>query len=228
MTSRPGSEHEADPNGHTPSDQNQTPQNQMADQNQVPGGPAVERIIERFGGIRPMAHKLDIPVTTVQGWKKRGAIPLARHADLRASAAKHRIKLSEADLEAATPSEDRNAPDAAGSVMPLPPPDAPIIASTAPLSEGAEPFKTESGKAEDTLPGADTLPGGGPVPAADLPPSTLPPVADTLPGAADTLPGGQGGAELPGGEHQRLGGGGGVAAGLHRLIDGGQLLLQRV
>ena len=114
MTSRPGSEHEADPNGHTPSDQNQTPnQNQAADQNQVVGGPAVERIIERFGGIRPMAHKLDIPVTTVQGWKKRGAIPLARHADLRASAAKHRIKLSEADLEAATPSEDRNAPDAA-------------------------------------------------------------------------------------------------------------------
>ncbi|QCN95726.1 hypothetical protein D3093_10925 [Azospirillum argentinense] len=182
MTSRPGSEHEADPNGHTPSDQNQTP-----DQNQLSGGPAVERIIERFGGIRPMAHKLDIPVTTVQGWKKRGAIPLARHADLRASAAKHRIKLSEADLEAATPSEDRNAPDAAASVMPLPP-DAPIIASTAPLPESAEPVK-----AEDTLPGADTLPGGGPVPATDLPPSTLPPAADTLPPStlpgADTLPG---------------------------------------
>ncbi|CAO3449253.1 FIG006581: hypothetical protein [Azospirillum argentinense] len=181
MTSRPGSEHEADPNGHTPSDQNQTPQNQMADQNQLSGGPAVERIIERFGGIRPMAHKLDIPVTTVQGWKKRGAIPLARHADLRASAAKHRIKLSEADLEAATPSEDRSAPDAAGSVIPLPP-DAPVIASTAPLSEGAEPVKAE-----------DTLPGGGPVPATDLPPSTLPPAADTLPPStlpgADTLPG---------------------------------------
>ncbi|OYD82700.1 hypothetical protein CHT98_19900 [Azospirillum brasilense] len=158
------------------------------------GGPAVERIIERFGGIRPMAHKLDIPVTTVQGWKKRGAIPLARHADLRASAAKHRIKLSEADLEAATPSEDRNAPDAADSVTPLPP-DAPVIASAAPLPGSAEPVK-----AEDTLPGADTLPGGGPVPATDLPPSTLPPAADTLPpstlppstlpGAADTLPGG--------------------------------------
>ncbi|MBB3267481.1 hypothetical protein FHW79_005140 [Azospirillum sp. OGB3] len=205
MTSRPGSEHEADPNGHTPSDQNQTPnQNQMADQNQVAGGPAVERIIERFGGIRPMAHKLDIPVTTVQGWKKRGAIPLARHADLRASAAKHRIKLSEADLEAATPSEDRNAPDAAGSVTPLPP-DAAIIASASPLPRSAEPFKTEPGKTEpdqnepgrteDTLPGADTLPGGGPVPATDLPPSTLPPAADTLPPStlpgADTLPGGE-------------------------------------
>ncbi|TWA67056.1 inner membrane protein [Azospirillum brasilense] len=202
MTSRPGSEHEADPNGHTPSDQNQTP-----DQNQVTGGPAVERIIERFGGIRPMAHKLDIPVTTVQGWKKRGAIPLARHADLRASAAKHRIKLSEADLEAATPSEDRNAPDAAGSVMPLPPPDAPIIAPAISLPGAAEPIQTGSGKAEDTLPGADTLPGGGPVPATDLPPSTLPPVADTLPPSAlpgaDTLPSGDVKAETIKGEEIR-------------------------
>ncbi|HRQ83255.1 MAG TPA: hypothetical protein PKZ97_19240, partial [Azospirillaceae bacterium] len=43
--------------------------------------PAVERVIERFGGIRPMAAKLDAPVTTVQGWKKRGAIPPARHDD---------------------------------------------------------------------------------------------------------------------------------------------------
>lgn len=203
MTSRPGSEHEADPNGHTPSDQNQTP-----DQNQLSGGPAVERIIERFGGIRPMAHKLDIPVTTVQGWKKRGAIPLARHADLRTSAAKHRIKLSEADLEAATPSEDRNAPDAAGSVMPLPP-DAAVIAPAVSLPGSAEPFKTEpaqteSHKTEDTLPGADTLPGGGPVPATDLPPSTLPPVADTLPGAADTLLGGEVKAETIKGEETRI------------------------
>ncbi len=203
MTPRPGSEHEADPNGHTPSDQNQASS----------GGPAVERIIERFGGIRPMAHKLDIPVTTVQGWKKRGAIPLARHADLRASAAKHRIKLSEADLEAATPSEDRNAPDAADSVTPLPT-DAVIIASPTHPPEGAEPPKAEPDatgletvKSETTAPGMtepekaepekveDTPPGGGPIPTADLPPATLPPVADTLPGAADTLPGGDGKAE---------------------------------
>lgn len=200
MTSRPGSEHEADPNGHTPSDQNQTP-----DQNQVGGGPAVERIIERFGGIRPMAHKLDIPVTTVQGWKKRGAIPLARHADLRTSAAKHRIKLSEADLEAATPSEDRNAPDAAGSVVPLPP-DAAVIPPAVSLPGSAGPFDSgtaEPTKAEDTLPGADTLAGGGPVPATDLPPSTLPPAADTLPGAADTLPGGDVKAETIKGEEIR-------------------------
>ncbi|AWJ83824.1 hypothetical protein TSH58p_09980 [Azospirillum sp. TSH58] len=169
------------------------------------GGPAVERIIERFGGIRPMAHKLDIPVTTVQGWKKRGAIPLARHADLRTSAAKHRIKLSEADLEAATPSEDRNAPDAAGSVVPLPP-DAAVIPPAVSLPGSAGPFDSgtaEPTKAEDTLPGADTLAGGGPVPATDLPPSILPPAADTLPGAADTLPGGDVKAETIKGEEIR-------------------------
>ncbi|MCW2235757.1 COG4223 family protein [Azospirillum canadense] len=139
MTPRPGSNHEADPNGPTPSDSSP-----------AAGGPAVERIIERFGGIRPMAHKLDIPVTTVQGWKKRGAIPLNRHADLRAAAAKHRITLDEADLEAATPSEDRattdTTPDAADSVTPLPP-----DAVAAP--EGVEPV----------VPPADTLPGTEPV-----------------------------------------------------------------
>ncbi|HEY0837571.1 MAG TPA: hypothetical protein VGE72_26895, partial [Azospirillum sp.] len=96
MTPRPGSDTpEADPNGQTPSDP-------------TAGGSATERIIERFGGIRPMAHKLDMPVTTVQGWKKRGAIPLSRHADLRAAAVKHGITLDEADLEAATPAEDRH------------------------------------------------------------------------------------------------------------------------
>ncbi|MBP2304872.1 hypothetical protein GBZ48_11070 [Azospirillum melinis] len=84
------------------------------------GNAAVDRIVERFGGIRPMAHKLDTPVTTVQGWKKRGAIPLARHADLRAAAAKHRIKLDDADLDAATPSEDRPT-DASAAAVTIPP-----------------------------------------------------------------------------------------------------------
>lgn len=74
---------------------------------------AVDRIVERFGGIRPMANKLDIPVTTVQGWRKRGAIPLARHADLRVAATKHAIALDDADLDAATPTEERGAADSA-------------------------------------------------------------------------------------------------------------------
>ncbi len=39
-------------------------------------------IIERFGGIRPMATKLGVPVTTVQGWKQRNAIPMNRRDDI--------------------------------------------------------------------------------------------------------------------------------------------------
>jgi hypothetical protein len=118
MTSRPGSDQpETDPNAQPASDSSLTP-----------GGPAVERIIERFGGIRPMAHKLDTPVTTVQGWKKRGAIPLSRHADLRAAAAKYKITLDEADLEAAIPAEDRHTTDDK-------PADADTIAATVAASD---------------------------------------------------------------------------------------------
>lgn len=78
----------------------------------TPPGGAAERVIEKFGGIRPMAHKLEIPVTTVQGWKKRGAIPTARHADLLAAATRHGIALDPEELAAAAPSEEPTAVDA--------------------------------------------------------------------------------------------------------------------
>lgn len=38
----------------------------------------VAAIIERFGGIRPMASKLNLAVSTVQGWKERDTIPVSR------------------------------------------------------------------------------------------------------------------------------------------------------
>jgi hypothetical protein len=60
-----------------------------------------ERVIDSFGGIRPMATKLAAPVTTVQGWKKRGIIPLARHADILAAAGREGIALDPAELAAA-------------------------------------------------------------------------------------------------------------------------------
>ncbi|MCF8496196.1 MAG: hypothetical protein K9G62_05970 [Alphaproteobacteria bacterium] len=52
-------------------------------------------IIERFGGIRPMAKKMDVAVTTIQGWKKRDSIPAARRAELVNAAAAHGIDLSD-------------------------------------------------------------------------------------------------------------------------------------
>jgi uroporphyrinogen-III synthase len=61
-----------------------------------------ERIIAAFGGIRPMAKALGLAFTTVQGWKERGAIPLKRMADIRASAARAGIDLETALAEPIT------------------------------------------------------------------------------------------------------------------------------
>lgn len=54
-----------------------------------------EKIIERFGGIRPMAAKMGVPVTTVQGWKKRDAIPDNRIDEILTVARSHNIDLSD-------------------------------------------------------------------------------------------------------------------------------------
>lgn len=66
----------------------------MAQTNQNDTIPNAEGIIKRFGGIRPMATKMGVPVTTVQGWKKRNVIPDNRKAELIKAAAKHDISLS--------------------------------------------------------------------------------------------------------------------------------------
>ncbi len=54
---------------------------------------AVE-IIEKFGGIRPMSTKINVAVTTIQGWKKRGVIPAARKDIILKAALEHEIDLS--------------------------------------------------------------------------------------------------------------------------------------
>ncbi len=54
-----------------------------------------EEIIERFGGIRPMANKMRVPVTTVQGWKKRKAIPGSRKEEILDAADRNGIDLSD-------------------------------------------------------------------------------------------------------------------------------------
>lgn len=56
----------------------------------IPQGSA---IVERFGGIRPMATKLNVPVTTVQGWKKRDAIPAIRRDEILNAAAAYDVDL---------------------------------------------------------------------------------------------------------------------------------------
>jgi hypothetical protein len=51
-------------------------------------------IIDRFGGIRPMANKMRVPVTTVQGWKKRGVIPGNRRAEIIRAASDYQVDLA--------------------------------------------------------------------------------------------------------------------------------------
>ncbi len=65
-----------------------------------------EAIIDRFGGIRPMATKMDVPVTTVQGWKKRNVIPANRRSDVMSAAARYNIDVS--DLLAGSPPANGN------------------------------------------------------------------------------------------------------------------------
>ena len=56
--------------------------------------PNAQAVIKRFGGIRPMATKMDVAVTTVQGWGKRNAIPENRRAEIIKAAEKHAVSLS--------------------------------------------------------------------------------------------------------------------------------------
>jgi hypothetical protein len=64
-------------------------------------------IIERFGGIRPMAAKMGIPVTTVQGWKKRNVIPGNRLDDVLQAAANNNIHLDDLVGDAVAPVDVR-------------------------------------------------------------------------------------------------------------------------
>lgn len=92
-------------------------------------------IIDRFGGIRPMATKLSVPVTTVQGWKKRGIIPQVRHADILAAAARENIAIDPAELAAADPTpaaprpEFRPTPDPIPEPMPQPIAPQPVMSA---------------------------------------------------------------------------------------------------
>ena len=72
------------------------------------------RIVEAFGGIRPMAKKLGVAVTTVQGWKERNAIPIRRLDELRAAAEREGIDLGAMADPAGDPVD--NGPVDSGSV----------------------------------------------------------------------------------------------------------------
>src|SRR5262249_56165873 len=85
-------------------------------------GREAERIIAAFGGIRPMAKTLGIAVTTVQGWKERGAIPLKRMAEIREQAARAGIDIDAAIAEEGIGDSPFRPPETHREPAPAPPP----------------------------------------------------------------------------------------------------------
>jgi hypothetical protein len=75
----------------------------MADAQDHPAG----GIIDAFGGIRPMASKLDVPVSTVQGWKQRDSIPGARMDAIRSAAREHGITLPQTEARPMDSADDK-------------------------------------------------------------------------------------------------------------------------
>lgn len=98
----------------------------------------VDAVIERFGGIRPMASKLDVPVTTVQGWKERGQIPERRWPEIEAAAARHGVSL--ASIDGGAPASPWTEPSAASSATPPP------FSSTSPRPRAAAPPPRRGGR----------------------------------------------------------------------------------
>ena len=111
------------------------------------------RVIEAFGGIRPMAKKLGVAVTTVQGWKERNAIPIRRLDELRAAAEREGIDLG----ALAVPTNDSpDDPSSGGSAAPpgreAPAADYPARDNPAPNNlAGAGPVEAESMRAEKVV-----------------------------------------------------------------------------
>ena len=141
---------------------------------------ASERLIQHFGGIRPMANKLEVPVTTVQGWKKRGAIPAARVNDLRVAAQRHGIKLEDAELEAVSRSDDRHAE-----------PLRPAVTLPEPESEpepGLEPESKPEPTAIEVPPPLQTVPPLFPLASAAPAAASSAPLAHPFPAAVGPTP----------------------------------------
>ncbi len=102
-----------------------TEADQPRDQEETPAQP----IISAFGGVRPMAAKLGVPVSTVQGWKSRGVIPAGRRDEVRAAAQAHGLAFPEPEATSiqTTPepeaTSDRSKPEAT-SIQATPEPEA--------------------------------------------------------------------------------------------------------
>ena len=106
------------------------------------------RVIEAFGGIRPMAKKLGVAVTTVQGWKERNAIPIRRLDELRAAAEREEIDLGALAVPTNdSPDDPSDGGSAASPGRETPPADYPARDHPA----GAGPVEAEPMRAEKVV-----------------------------------------------------------------------------
>ncbi len=108
--------------------------------------PSASEVVELFGGIRPMAAKLGVPVTTVQGWKERDAIPGRRWPEIEAAAARHGVALEATLAAPPPPAESPREPARTPTHMTAP---ATAVEAGAPSPEPATP-KDEAKPAPET------------------------------------------------------------------------------
>jgi hypothetical protein len=72
----------------------------------------VEPLINRFGGMRPMARKVSVPVSTIQGWKKRDTIPADRVEEVIRAARANNISME--GYAVSTHTSNQNVKDSTG------------------------------------------------------------------------------------------------------------------
>lgn len=63
------------------------------------------RIIDRFGGVRPLAKELGYPSSTVHSWKVAGRIPAKHQPIVLALAQRLKVGLTHADFFDAAPAQ---------------------------------------------------------------------------------------------------------------------------
>ena len=141
-------------------------------------------IIERFGGIRPMASKLGVAVTTVQGWKERGHIPEGRLTQIIAAAATHRVDIGIAPSPVSVPVTP---PAPEPVTAPEPKPAAPVLQPEPPEPEQPPESEPVADPIEEAAPAAPQ-PAIAPSPASGVSPLTLVVVVVLLGGVILTGP----------------------------------------
>lgn len=134
-----------------------------------------DAVIQAFGGIRPMAGKLDIPVTTVQGWKKRGAIPASRREEILAAAKRLDITLDPAMLDQALVSADAAAEEAADAAVS--PENEPEMSDEAAQERTVRAWAPEPAIQATSETAADPAPQPAPEPARESTPAATPAAA---------------------------------------------------